>query len=398
MTTGRVEPSTQPRMRVGPTIRGMAIAPVRRVVPGHRPAGRRRARARGSPPPTATEYLDFTAGIAVASTGHCHPQVVDGDPASRRREFIHAQVNCYRHDLLEPLADAPRRDHARRHRHASSSPTPAPRPPRRAVKLAKQATGRPNIDRVQRQLPRSHPPDDGDDDVEDRLPRRARAAAVGRVRRAVPRSARRRTRTPRSTGALDGLRSPAQVADRARRDGGDDHRARARRGRLHPRAGRASSRASSSICRAARHPVRRRRGADRLRAHRARCSRSSTTASSPTSSAWRRASRRASRSPRSGTPSELIGALAEGQPRRHLRRQPHRLRGRARHHRGADRARASSTTSTRAASSCSRACGSSQRRRPGIVHVRGLGLMIGTEFDDPRASPPCRRTALAKGT
>jgi 4-aminobutyrate aminotransferase len=49
------------------------------------------------------EYLDFTAGIAAASTGHCHPKVVQAiaDQASR---FIHAQQNVYTHDLLEPLA------------------------------------------------------------------------------------------------------------------------------------------------------------------------------------------------------------------------------------------------------------------------------------------------------
>ena len=29
------------------------------------------------------EYLDFTAGIAVASTGHCHPKVVGRDRASK---------------------------------------------------------------------------------------------------------------------------------------------------------------------------------------------------------------------------------------------------------------------------------------------------------------------------
>ncbi|MGZ7000405.1 MAG: aminotransferase class III-fold pyridoxal phosphate-dependent enzyme, partial [Acidimicrobiia bacterium] len=42
-----------------------------------------------------TEYLDFTSGIAVTSTGHCHPAVVAAiqDQAAR---FIHAQVNCYR--------------------------------------------------------------------------------------------------------------------------------------------------------------------------------------------------------------------------------------------------------------------------------------------------------------
>jgi 4-aminobutyrate aminotransferase len=49
------------------------------------------------------EYLDFTAGIAAASTGHCHPRVVQAiaDQAAR---FIHAQQNVYTHDLLEPLA------------------------------------------------------------------------------------------------------------------------------------------------------------------------------------------------------------------------------------------------------------------------------------------------------
>ncbi len=49
------------------------------------------------------EYLDFTAGIAAASTGHSHPKVVQAiaDQAAR---FIHAQQNVYSHDLLEPLA------------------------------------------------------------------------------------------------------------------------------------------------------------------------------------------------------------------------------------------------------------------------------------------------------
>lgn len=50
-----------------------------------------------------TEYLDFTSGIAVTSTGHCHPKVVAAIQAQAAR-FIHAQVNVYRHDLLEPLA------------------------------------------------------------------------------------------------------------------------------------------------------------------------------------------------------------------------------------------------------------------------------------------------------
>lgn len=49
------------------------------------------------------EYLDFSSGIAVTSTGHCHPTVV---AAIREQagKFIHAQVNVYRHPLLEQLA------------------------------------------------------------------------------------------------------------------------------------------------------------------------------------------------------------------------------------------------------------------------------------------------------
>lgn len=49
------------------------------------------------------EYLDFTGGIAAASTGHAHPKVVQAiaDQAAR---IVHSQINVYRHDRLEPLA------------------------------------------------------------------------------------------------------------------------------------------------------------------------------------------------------------------------------------------------------------------------------------------------------
>src|SRR3954447_10299308 len=49
------------------------------------------------------EYLDFAAGIAVNSTGHAHPHVAAAI-AHQATRFIHAQVNVYKHDLLEPLA------------------------------------------------------------------------------------------------------------------------------------------------------------------------------------------------------------------------------------------------------------------------------------------------------
>jgi 4-aminobutyrate aminotransferase len=49
------------------------------------------------------EYLDFAGGIAVNSTGHAHPKVAQAI-ADQAQRFIHAQVNVYKHDLLEPLA------------------------------------------------------------------------------------------------------------------------------------------------------------------------------------------------------------------------------------------------------------------------------------------------------
>ena len=90
-----------------------------------------------------TEYLDFTSGIAVTSTGHCHPRVVEAIREQAGR-FIHAQVNCYRHPLLEPLASAlaeltPDGIDTFFFANSGAEATEA------AVKLARWATGRPNI-------------------------------------------------------------------------------------------------------------------------------------------------------------------------------------------------------------------------------------------------------------
>ncbi len=90
-----------------------------------------------------TEYLDFSSGIAVTSTGHCHPLVVAAIQEQAAR-FIHAQVNVYRHDLLEPLAErlaaiAPGDIDTFFFANSGAEATEG------AVKLAKQVTGRPNI-------------------------------------------------------------------------------------------------------------------------------------------------------------------------------------------------------------------------------------------------------------
>lgn len=88
------------------------------------------------------EYLDFTAGIAVVSTGHCHPAVVEAIQ-TQAAQFIHAQVNCYHHNLLEPLAArlseiSPEGVDTFFFANSGAEATEG------AIKLAKQATGRPN--------------------------------------------------------------------------------------------------------------------------------------------------------------------------------------------------------------------------------------------------------------
>lgn len=88
------------------------------------------------------DYLDFAAGIAVNSTGHCHPKVTAAIAAQAER-FIHAQANVYTHDLLEPLASkldeiTPPSIDTFFFANSGAEITEA------AIKLAKQATGRPN--------------------------------------------------------------------------------------------------------------------------------------------------------------------------------------------------------------------------------------------------------------
>ncbi len=90
-----------------------------------------------------TEYLDFTSGIAVTSTGHCHPKVVAAIQAQAAK-FIHSQVNCYRNPIVGQLADrlaeiTPDGIDQFFFSNSGAEATEA------AVKLARQATHRPNI-------------------------------------------------------------------------------------------------------------------------------------------------------------------------------------------------------------------------------------------------------------
>ncbi len=88
-------------------------------------------------------FLDFTAGIGVTSTGHCHPQVVE---AAQRQvgTLIHAQYTTVMHRPLLTLADRlgevlPEGLARLFFANSGSEAVEA------ALRLSRQATGRPNI-------------------------------------------------------------------------------------------------------------------------------------------------------------------------------------------------------------------------------------------------------------
>ena len=88
-------------------------------------------------------YLDFTSGIGVTNTGHCHPKVV-ASAQEQVGKLIHGQVNIVYHQPLLDLASElltivpPGLDSF----FFSNSGAEAVEA---ALKLARQATGRPNI-------------------------------------------------------------------------------------------------------------------------------------------------------------------------------------------------------------------------------------------------------------
>jgi 4-aminobutyrate aminotransferase len=88
-------------------------------------------------------YLDFTTGIGVTSTGHCHPQVVE---AAREQvgKIIHAQYTTVMHKpllaLTEKLGEVlPEGLDSVFYANSGSEAVEA------AIRLARMATGRPNI-------------------------------------------------------------------------------------------------------------------------------------------------------------------------------------------------------------------------------------------------------------
>ncbi len=88
-------------------------------------------------------YLDFTAGIGVTSTGHCHPRVVEAARA-QVGSVIHAQYTTVMHKPLLELTDKlgevlPQELDSLFYTNSGSEAVEA------AMRLARMATGRPNI-------------------------------------------------------------------------------------------------------------------------------------------------------------------------------------------------------------------------------------------------------------
>ena len=136
-------------------------------------------------------------------------------------------------------------------------------------------------------------------------------------------------------------------------------------------------------CRTHGDPVHRRRGADRASAAPARCSPSTTTASSPTSSAWPRASLPASRSPPSA---RAASSTTAGRPGSHGGTYGGNPIGCAAALATIDVLTAPGfLDNVRAArrAAASTGCGELQRLDDGFRQVRGLGLMVASVFDDP---------------
>lgn len=103
-------------------------------------------RGRGSRVETACgrQLLDFTCGIGVTNTGHCHPRVVEA-AQKQVSEIVHAQVNVGVHEPMLELVDEL----------SASMPHPSldtfyfcttgAEAVENAVKLARHATGRSNV-------------------------------------------------------------------------------------------------------------------------------------------------------------------------------------------------------------------------------------------------------------
>ena len=88
-------------------------------------------------------WLDFTSGIGVTSTGHCHPKVVAA-AQEQVGKLVHAQYATVKHPNLLELTDRLYK-HLPAHMDAVAFSNSGSESVEAAFRLARQATGRPNI-------------------------------------------------------------------------------------------------------------------------------------------------------------------------------------------------------------------------------------------------------------
>ena len=247
-----------------------------------------------------------------------------------------------------------------------------------AVKIARAATGRAGRRRLRPRVPRAHEPDDGDD-VEARLQAGLRAARHGRLPRAravpVPRrldgGRAARPRAPLQAGRRPASRSRASCSSRCRARAASSRCRRSSCRRCASSATSTGSSTSTTRCRPA-------AGAP------ARCGRSSSYGVEPDLLV-------SGKTLGGGLPlaavtgrAELMDAVARRRARRHVRRQPGRLRGRAR------RARRAGGTGLPRAGRADRTLLRTRleeiaARQPLVGEVRGLGAMLALELREQNA-------------
>ena len=318
------------------------------------------ARARTVWDADGNAYLDLLGGIAVNALGHAHPAVVEAVTPAGRDARPH----------LQPVR-------ARAARARSPSGCSACRPRRPGVLLQLRRRGeRGRVQDRPAHRPRPtvvaaeggfHGRTMGALALTGQPAKRGavRAAARRRHLRAVRR--RRRAARPRSTTAR-----PLVFLEPIQGEGGV----------VRPPAGYLA--AAREITAASRRAAGARRGADRHRPHRRLVRPPGRRASSRTSSPWPRASAAGCRSAPASPSATPAALLSPGAARHDLRRQPGRLRRRARrarHHRGRRPARARQAARRAAAPRASRR--SATRWSPS---VRGAGLLLGIVLTAPVAA------------
>ena len=208
-------------------------------------------------------FLDFTGGVGCLNVGHSHPRVVEAAQAQLER-FSHTDFTIVPYEVYVDLAE----------RLTELAPVRKPgegrvlqrrnRGGRELGQVRARAHGPPGGDRVRGRVPRPHAALAVAHVEDASVQGRPRAVRAGDLPRAVPAG------VPRAFDRRGAQRARARV-HRAGRPGarrGDRRRAGAGRGRL-PSCAAGVPRGAAADLRRARDRPRRRRGADRLRPHRA---------------------------------------------------------------------------------------------------------------------------------